>query len=678
MEIIWNPLNVWSTREIIQFTDNRNFKKDVAVILKSIDKSQSKNLLKKSLGIKHQTERLMTKKLTLKSPSPRSKQRMRMSALVNKNSGAIRKKTIASDAINIRESQEQSKRVLGSLNQMCGPQTIHYLDVSEISMSTEKENLRPSTPKNVSSIFETFNFTPVTQTKINRSNVDYLASMPTPSSNIKSTTHRPIIISKSPQSNGSPVRQYNGFNATATIESTPSTALNDQTRILCDLQTPRDYTETNTSQTYEYITQYSEATPGIRVHETITTTKYNYSFHQSMTKSPNNKSNPVEIPIQGRKLVLDSIGLSPRMEKIPEDETQSFTNRTQILSSPVVHPQLSIIEEEYSKVELSQTYATPNEHQLTYNVVKTPENLARDVILVGTPLHKKYQSMKELGNSNNNLSLEQRILKSNQGSMPNLHKFDKVKPFENNRYFYQSIEKDLPETNDMEILTENENEHEHEIEHENLGDTSICSMKSTVSTQSVGFKEHEILAQSSRFNLNEIGKHRIKPTYFCVDKPTNESGNHRPNRNLSVSSPTVNKVTPNQKLSQSTRDIKTVSSTFSRPSVISYVNGSNSTPCQKRIRDYNFDQSRKSQNKQHSPPKRVCMDSSPSPQLSKGQSFRTNTWGGVLPKKFRIPSVPAQKLLLKRQPEERVILFDPDLHMRGNLFEHKLKFIYKP
>lgn len=219
---------------------------------------------------------------------------------------------------------------------------------------------------------------------------------------------------------------------------------------------------------------------------------------------------------------------------------------------------------------------------------------------------------------------------------------------------------------------------------DNLCDTSICSVRSTMSTHSVAFKEHEILAQSSHFNLNELGRSvksltsHSKPVYFCIDKPS--TGRAPPSKSLStpigqfsVSSPSLNRIESIHKSIQSSAR----ASVSNRPSVISYAKTNTSssattTPGKKRNRDENANLSKKSFSKQ-SPPKRACIDRSQSEnELTRGQAFRTKTWGGVMPKKFRVPSVPIQKLLLKRQPEERIILFDPELHMRG-----KRKIIFR-
>lgn len=661
MEIIWNPSAVWSTREIIQFTDNRNFKKDVAVILKSVDKN-AKNVARKPAPTQP-----ITKKLIMKSPSPRTKQKLRLSAMNGANGTAHK----TSPAIIKKSSQEtKNKKVLGARNNVFPPPSMSFKFMDLPGSVNGKENLKPCTPMNKRDLFDTFKFTPVTETKHNGTthNFDHLASLPTPNSTAKTVPAKMSFIPESPfiqqcqtTEPRSPLSdgdfRLQRLNTTATIDSTPKILMNDRTTTLYDCQTPGNYSEVDSSRIYEYISNCSQYaaqnTPGTTVQ-----TAYSYSFKQSITSTVTETTSEVltipETQMQGRRLLLDPA--SPRAHNISE----TTVNRTQILSSPAALPQLPMIEEEYSGIELGETYVSAETpHQRTYNVVKTPtaENLTRDISMVGTPLRKKFQSMKELNDSKDNMSLEQQILKHNQGSMPNLHKLETVKSIENNRYFYQSIEKDLPQT-------ENENEC--------LGDTSICSMKSTVSTQSVAFKEHEILAQSSRFNINEIERSsksksnkNNQPIYFEIGKQSNDNSNVNISSS-SISSTSSFKQNLRKKSTQAEiEDSNVFVAPSSRASVITFV-GRQSALNKKRLRDESSDTHKKSLAKQ-SPPKRACMDTSisSSPRLTKGQSFRTNTWGGTMPKKFRIPGIPPQKLTLKKQSDERIILFDPELHMRG-------------
>lgn len=705
MEIVWSPSILWTSREIIQFTDNRNFKIDVAVILKSVDiKQRTKNaLLSKSSSSRSNNDRIVTKKLTLKSPSPRTKQRLRkaLSSPSGANATIAARRTVNTLPPKTFRS-EPTKKALGIQNQIDELSQIDCLwNISEIrGHANEKENIKPTTPKSSLSMFETFKFTPVMQKKpLNTSNVEFLASLPTPNSNVKAaaTNNANEMLSPSAEFRHRATSPcHNGFNITTTIEMTPQpNAINNQTTTLHDFQTPNVGPDpSGLFETTANFTQYASQTTPITFHQheaTTTILEYNYSFRQTITTAGSPVGGQVVGP--GRKLVLDSMYASPAPMRMPctnDNPASPNANRTHVISSPAHHAQLSVInEEEYTRSDFSETFVkTSSDHQRTYNVgdgnVGTPENLARDVKLVGTPLHKKYQSMRELGNENN-LSLEQQILKCNQGSMPNLHKLETVKSIENNRYFCQSIEKDL-QTQTEETATVDDCDNDVSVagtamdnEHDNLGDISICSIRSTMSTQSVAFKEHEILAQSSQFNLNELGKSaktltaHAKPIYFCIDKPSVDRGiaskvSSTPIGQFSVSSPSLNRIGSSQKsLSKSTRDIRASNASISsRPSVITYAKCGATTPGKKRNRDENLNLSKKSFSKQ-SPPKRACIDRSQSEtELAKGgQAFRTKTWGGVMPKKFRVPSVPIQKLALKRQPEERIILFDPDLHMRG-------------
>lgn len=621
MEIVWNPLFVWSTRETIQFCDNRNFRKDVSVIMKSIEKTQNKkNMIKNSLNIKsHANEhKRITKKLTLKSPSPRTKQqRAKLNAL-----------SMANRMTNTKENgfRKEMKKVLGSNNQTGDFPAITIFESCTMPMKNGDEK------ENTDMVFDSINFTPIRKDKDNNaSNVEYLASLPTPNGN--ATINRSSFF----QLDKSPNDIFCNLNETETILTTPF-KINDQTTTFSNLQTPLGYTEVDHSAYFDNLHERNEFA--------MQMTPIDFSFSAKKAS---------DIGIEPKKFNFEdpSIRMEVIVENTEMNTTTSTINRTHIVSSPTANPQLSVIEEEHSRIGMSETYVKHTAHHMTYNLEKTAEaateNLVRDIRLVGTPLKKKYLSMKELNDSKNIMSLEQKILKNNQGSMPNLNKLEGVKSIENNRYFYQSIEKDLQQPETIQEKVEN-SVHDDE---ENLGDTSICSIKSTVSVQSVAFQEHEILAQSSQINLNEIGRSKVFK-FPSFDRPkirANDTKKVMPDKYLSASSPTINKTPANNiqktKHSHSIRDIRSESSSpkGSRASInSSYTNGANT-----------LDSSQK---------KRMENDS---PKANKGQTFRTKTWGSVMPKKFRVPSVPPQRLLLNRPEEKRVILFNPELHMIGKL-----------
>lgn len=635
LEIVWSPTAVWSTREVIQFTDNRNFKKDVPIILKSVDKSQKpKPILRKAI---HGAEnKMVTKKLTLKSPSRPKMQRGRLTVFnpsTVTNANGVRKQR---HSINVDHS-------------------VHPNLTFDSNCTANKENVSPPSPQNISGVFDALVFTPVSKSRNDPTNLDYLASLPTPSSNTKATPRHHVDYPRS-QILLSTSKFENRLDEIDSVISTPYIVQN-RTTVIENCPTPIDQTDANWSHFAQ------QQTPSISVDHT-----FNVSNLQTPSVEPTHTGAEY---ILNHKFALD-VGhhqahhhshQSPRMETIAENSELSV-NRTQTILSPIGAPHLSIIPEEQSRTELSETYIKPSAHHLTYNLEEstaaaaaaTEENLVRDVRLIGTPLKKKFQSLKELSDSRNNLSIEQMILKNNQGSMPNLHKMETVKSIENNRYFYQGVEKDLQQPANMNHVPDEDNEY--------LGDTSICSIKSTISIQSVAFQEHEILAQSSVFNLNEIG--RGGKSHATADssifgrrtKPVpHDTSDLNLSKHMSMSSPTISKTMAPPKSSQSTRNLNQSNRKQAASAQNLHVSSTPTLSLNKRSHgDRTTDR--------HSPTKRACIDSN-SPRLPKGQSIRTKTWGGKMPKKFRIPSIPSLRLQLKRPEEERVILFDPELHLRG-------------
>lgn len=674
LELVWSPQVEWATREVVQFTDNRNFKKDVAVVLKAVDKT-SKNLLKKAISSKKQPERSITRKLVIKSPSPRTKQRARLAA-ATLNAAKRNAAILTSTENQIRNEMKMTKNVLGSQNNgssygaqvgSYGAQVgSHATAVGSPSNNIAvngKENVQPipTTPNNASAIFDSIRFTPLTGNRPNdRNDVEYLASLATPTAGIQgySLSHQFEELAMEPL-NLSICREH-GRDYSEALDLSPRhrNPINDQTTVLNEVYTPQP---NRNWMSPSQIPPEAQKTPVIVYNHqhNITGQKLSTTFELSpraASRSPHQLS-----PYRSRTI------------EYSYNEHTTAVNRTRLLS-PAPADHLYVIEEEQTYIEMSETFVKHTQHERTFNVVDAGENLARDVKLVGSPLRKKFQSMKDLSNSSNNMSLEQQILRNNQGSMPNLHKLDKVKSIENNRYFYQSIEKDLP-------LSES---------NEPCANASLYSMQSGISTHSVAFQEHEILAQSSVFNIDEIGRARpttssngaIPPSVqFFIDSNDALDAVHATHASETFAKPT-----------STVRESMIAKESMGRPSVITPTGQSlpSASFTQKRTRDGNSNSgSTRSLNKE-SPPKRVrlatntpsprvCLGSnnspsprvrlgsnnSPSPRLPRGQSFRTRTWGEVQAKKFRIPRVPIQKLVLKKPEEERIIMYDPDLHLRG-------------
>lgn len=207
-------------------------------------------------------------------------------------------------------------------------------------------------------------------------------------------------------------------------------------------------------------------------------------------------------------------------------------------------------------------------------------------------LHKRFQSMRNL----DDFSFEQKMRKDNQGSMPNLNDILAVQSIESNRYFYQSIENGLQ-------ANEKRNQ---------------SSASSAFGGSVMSFKEQDILAQSSRFNLNNLNESH------GLDVPIT----NRNRREFAVPQPVDNYR--------------------------------NKRPC-------DDDNSKQYTAPKWSPPKRSKLDTSSSNSsiCSINKSVRrASNWAGVKPKKFPYP-IPKLNLTRTKPEEERVVFFDPEHHFKG-------------
>lgn len=665
LELTWTPPVEWATREVIQFTDNRNFKKDVAVVLKSVDKSKLKVLPKKPVAKKAP---VVTRKLVIKSPSPRTKQRARVAAATLKdakrtitllasienrspvhNTGAIPKRP-PSDTV-IRPSAQYAHQE--HINGYNG----HY-EMPQPFDAKENRPPPPVTPPKGSSIFDDLQFTPVSNRKVCKNGMDYLASLPTPTSQSRNTT-----------------RREHGVNLTASpLDLSPNCRPMDLTTTMNVISpTPQTHHQSPVRPYAEY-PLHLQQTPVIvynRQNEyTMAASNISARLSTTFDKSPSSTSrSPV-----GR-ISPFSHHLAPPGYVADHDHT-SVVNRTRIMSPAPDAGQLYVIAEEeqsesmYDQANGTYIAAAYTQHERTYNVEPAIDNLIRDINLISSPLRKKFLSMKDLS-AGSNMSLEQQILRNNQGSMPNLHKLDRVKSIENNRYFYHSIDKDM-QTSDA-MAEEEAAAAAGTRAHTDMyaSNTSMCSMQSATSLLSVAFQETEILAQSSRFNINEIGRPRSTATVVSGSHPTSTSffiasNDALPSLTAEASKPFAANISPVfTKPKMMVRPTKKVTIAEHRSSVISST-GDLDSLTMKRTRDDPVHSSLKSL--KESPPKRLrSIDGTPSPRLPRGQSFRIKTWAECQPKKFPVPKGPMQRLVLKKKEEERVILYDPDLHLQGNI-----------
>lgn len=214
-------------------------------------------------------------------------------------------------------------------------------------------------------------------------------------------------------------------------------------------------------------------------------------------------------------------------------------------------------------------------------------------------------------------------LRTNQGSMPNLADMkvtEQLRSIENNRYFYQKP-----------ISALNLN---------NLHDESMINTTSNLDTM---FRESEIQAQSSQLNLNEIDtstentpvmnktvtKHKgMAPALSCFDftkssdcmeTSGSSTGSYKKSvPKISISSPQLNRPDP-----------PSSAMTFSPPKSIQVKDGF----------------------------------------IVPNAASRTKTWGAKKPKKLNMQKYPMKLTLQPATPkarqEERVIFYNPELHISG-------------
>lgn len=227
----------------------------------------------------------------------------------------------------------------------------------------------------------------------------------------------------------------------------------------------------------------------------------------------------------------------------------------------------------------------------------------------------------------NKQDLDMINLKSNQGSMPNLfddRSNEQLRNIENNRYFFQ--------TKTGQTTSDPRNE----------------SMISTTSNLDTMFRESEIRAQSSQFNLNEIGKSHENIVVF--NKTVTKHLGMTPSMScfdFTKSRESLNS-TSSSTSSQKMRGHKPYVSTSS-PQLNRGVASSVLTISPPRMKPLDGDLVRKK-------------DGFVVPSISN----RAKTWGAKQPKKINLYKYPMKLTLQtsqKHKEEERIILYNPDLHI---------------
>ncbi|XP_017085502.2 protein abnormal spindle [Drosophila eugracilis] len=427
MELVWSPQIEVACKETLQLIDNRNFRKEVMIILKSKSNQPVKNTRKfPSVG----------KTLQLKSPTGANKMKSMVTAAVQQ------KKRLSAAAA---PPSKQPWRVPAPARPAARPKTAAQAPLVEknvykppqkesVYISPQprslKENLSPMTPGNLLDVIDNLRFTPLTETRGKGLSVilpDNLAAWPTPTlpGNIKASTNdmRPRRITPDE------------------LEDQPAT-----------------------NKTFD-----------IKHSETI-------------------------------NISMDALDCS-------RGEGQIHLNKTTTIVHATQNRALACIREE----EGPSPPRTP-----TKCIV---HDLKRDIQLVGSPLRKYSESMKDLS------LLSPQTKFAIQGSMPNLNEM-KIRSIEQNRYYQEQ----QPQMKGKDL------------------NSSSSSEVSLLGQQEFLFNHNEILAQSSRFNLHEVGRKSLKGSpvkkqnphkrrsheLSFSDAPSNESL-HR-NDTLTISPPKKQRV----------------------------------------------------------------------------------------------------------------------------------------
>ncbi|KAJ6637354.1 Protein abnormal spindle [Pseudolycoriella hygida] len=173
MEIVWTPKVEVKTKDTITIIDDRYFKKDVAIVFKSID-SNCSNKVTKPAATKLKN---VTGKLKIKSPSP-PQALLRHTMMLNKQ----RQKSMGKETMGGKNIPPP----LPAAEQMPLNELNIFNKQSRLHQNHGKENHSPSrSPLSATALFDDIQFTPVNLNKkkfgdLNKEDIDYMASLPTP------------------------------------------------------------------------------------------------------------------------------------------------------------------------------------------------------------------------------------------------------------------------------------------------------------------------------------------------------------------------------------------------------------------------------------------------------------------------------------------------------------------
>ncbi|XP_055381188.1 protein abnormal spindle [Condylostylus longicornis] len=496
LEMIWNPKKELQCRETIQFTDNRNYRKDISVVLKSVK-------------AKSGTKRFPTlsshgsiSKVTLKS-----KPQLAVNTISNRKSvmsnikTAIIQKQFEEIHIgkyqNIKENSffEQNSKTLHcrteniktSLEAKNNMQfKLKMTDENEVekSKNMNKENISPRVLSS-SSLFDNFQFTPVADrcTAKNKDyktelspNLEYYSSLPTPvtiKASKKNFLEKPPLINFSPDSHLK--IETTDMSHTSTqqcnfIEHPYNRKIFVEEEKHCDIICQETYIE-KYSPGRTYTKDYILDTSSEQIKSFGAPLIDNKTFDlKNQTESFENLS---LLNIRSTEYAADFIDSDIPKTNLNKVEHVDIADKRGTRLSSIA---------EIEEISRSDQLRKPGQNS------PSSQNLKRDVKLIGTPLRKCSESMRDLSGKSHKNSM------GAMGSMPDLNSMEKLQSIEQNRYYYQQNSKSNIG------LASNTSPSSKIFRNTDLLD---ISNESTVSNADIYFNQSEIRAASSRFNIND-------------------------------------------------------------------------------------------------------------------------------------------------------------------------------
>uniref|UniRef100_A0A1A9W4G5 Abnormal spindle-like microcephaly-associated protein ASH domain-containing protein n=1 Tax=Glossina brevipalpis TaxID=37001 RepID=A0A1A9W4G5_9MUSC len=378
MELIWNPVMDICCRETLQFTDNRNFRKDVFIILKSKSVKLTKSVYKYPNISAAFTSHVKT--LRLKSPT----------------NGAKNNRLIAQQ----KHLQEKRLAVTESSEKLCLETQLRWKNsslggrknITEQYRTTKQLNTFPLVENNKLCVTPPKNRLPcivVTQPNDFKENVNQLEDSIDFLSTIDELKFSPVVGSFSEFEDNKPNNLALILNPISYQRS-----VNDQEKLEVErILNPRCLA-----------TELSEG-------EDIS----------SKEQSPANRTFVVR-PHGSFESFIDYVNVT-------SEEPQELLDKTPIVLKPGVRS-LALIQQEDMNL-IVPTTPTQNVNLLNLENLPNISALMQDIKLVETPLRKFSESMMDLQCN----SLQRNLLK--QGSLPNLNEMEMetICEFEQNLYF---------------------------------------------------------------------------------------------------------------------------------------------------------------------------------------------------------------------------------------------------